>query len=83
MFIGLALEIDLIKPPLTPGDLLQTRHLQPLPGFNHMNEFRRLKQREVSARIQPRCSSAQQLYVKRIMVQVNAVEIRDFQLATR
>ena len=73
--IRLALESASIKPSLAPADLFQAGDLESLAGFDDVNEFGRLQQREVCSRIEPCGASAKQFDVQRFVSQVNVMKI--------
>ena len=81
MPIGLALESASIQPSQAPGNFFQAGDFESLPGFEDLYELSRLKQRLMGSGIEPRGASAKQFDVERFLIQVNAMQIRNFQLA--
>ena len=81
MPFGLALESASIQPSQAPGNFFQAGDFESLPGFEDLNELSRLKQRLVGSGIEPRGASAKQFDMERFLIQVEAMQICNFQLA--
>ena len=63
------------------GDFFKARHLQPLPVLNGGDEVRCLKQAVVGAGVEPCHTTPHLFYRKAAFVEVESVEVGDFQLA--
>src|SRR4051794_12103731 len=62
-------------------DLLGAGDLQPLPQLDGLDEVRRLQQRLLRPRVEPRESAPELLDAQFADLQIDAIEIRDLQLS--
>ena len=70
-----------VDPALVEGDLLQGRDLGALAGLDGAHKVRRIHQGVHGAGIQPGIAPPQQLHVQGAVLQIEAVQVGDLQLA--
>src|SRR5208283_1744638 len=75
------LKPGVVDPALAPGDLLEARDLEPLPVLDDVDELRGLEERRVGPRVEPGDAAPQDLGVEVAGLEVEAVQVRDLQLA--
>ncbi|MOA42678.1 hypothetical protein D3C78_1647480 [compost metagenome] len=64
------------------GNFFQASHFQPLALFNGMHEMTGFQQRVMGTGIEPGETTTQHFYIECLPLQVSAVDVGDFQLAT-
>src|SRR5580658_9053300 len=75
------LEPRLVDPALAPCDLLHAGDLETLTVLDHMDELGGIEERVVRPRVQPGRAPPEDLGVQEARIEVEAVQVRDLELA--
>src|ERR1700722_19420839 len=81
--LGEPLQLFGVDEALAPGDLLHARDLQALTLLDDAHEHARVEQRIVSSGVEPGGAAPQPLDPQGALLEVDAIQIRDLELAAR
>src|ERR1017187_1918762 len=70
-----------VDPAVAPGDLLQARDLQALPMLDHVDKVGGVEQGAVRSCVQPRRAASENLDMKPSGLEIDAVQVGDFQFS--